>query len=84
MPRKARIDAAGALHHIIVRGILSLRVRVGTTTRLKLLACAVNGQHGCLESARPENLAHRHNFCPQNPRPHREQWPGASTKAIGL
>jgi putative transposase len=38
MPRKARIDAAGALHHIIVRGIERRKVFRNDQDRYEFLA----------------------------------------------
>ncbi|MHC4457580.1 MAG: hypothetical protein ACYS0I_10910 [Planctomycetota bacterium] len=37
MPRKARIDAPGALHHIIVRGIERRKIFKDDTDRINLL-----------------------------------------------
>jgi hypothetical protein len=37
MPRKARIDAPGALHHIIVRGIEKRKIFKDNTDRQRLI-----------------------------------------------
>ena len=39
MPRKARIDAPGALHHIILRGIERKRIFQDDTDRDNFLVC---------------------------------------------
>ena len=62
MPRKARIDAPGALHHIIVKGIERRKIFYDDTDRNNLMkrldAVLTNTQTGCFAWAFMPNHAH--------------------------
>jgi len=62
MPRKARIDAPGALHHIIVRGIERRKIFYDDTDRNNLIkrldAVLTNTQTPCFAWAFLPNHAH--------------------------
>ncbi|MEE4263824.1 MAG: hypothetical protein V2I56_14120 [Desulfobacteraceae bacterium] len=67
MPHRARLDASGTLHHVIVRGIERRRIVADAADRITFVMClgqfAANTQTGIDAWALMTNHAHVLNNC---------------------